>query len=63
MVNSMDQGVIGSIYTVVVFVAFIGAVWWALTSKNKGKFDEAANIIFEEDKRDNNQIIKKDKES
>jgi cytochrome c oxidase cbb3-type subunit 4 len=63
MVENMDQGVIGSIYTVVVFVAFIGAVWWALNSKNKNKFDEAANIIFEEDKQDNNQFSKKDKES
>jgi cytochrome c oxidase cbb3-type subunit 4 len=65
----MDQGIIGSIYTVIVFVAFIGAIWWAFNSRNKDKFDDAANIIFEEEKQekqekqDNNQSSKKDQES
>ena len=59
----MDQGVVGSIYTVIVFVAFIGAVWWAFNSKNKNKFDDAAHIIFEDDKQNNNQLSKKDQES
>jgi len=64
----MDQGVIGSIYTVIVFVAFIAAVWWALSARNKAKFDEAANIIFEEDNfeednKSSNQLSKKDQES
>ena len=63
MVENMDQGVIGSIYTVVVFVAFIGAVWWAFNSKNKSKFEEAANIIFEEEQQSGNQLSKKDQES
>jgi cytochrome c oxidase cbb3-type subunit 4 len=59
----MDQGIIGSIYTVIVFVAFIGAVWWAYNSRNKNKFDDAANIIFEEDEEIDNQLSKKDQES
>ena len=59
----MDQGVVGSIYTVIVFVAFIGAVWWAFSSKNRNKFDDAANIIFEDDKQNGNQLSKKDQES
>ena len=68
----MNQGIIGSIYTVIVFVAFIGAIWWAFNSRNKDKFDDAANIIFEEekqekqdkqDKQDDNQSSKKDQES
>lgn len=63
MVESMDQGVIGSIYTVIVFVAFVGAVCWAFYSKNKAKFDEAANLIFEEDQQNDNQLSKKDQES
>jgi cytochrome c oxidase cbb3-type subunit 4 len=47
----MDQGIVGSIFTVIVFVAFIGVVWWAFSSKNKKKFDEAANLVFaDEDK-------------
>lgn len=45
----MDQGTIGSIYTVVVFVAFIGACFWAFSGRNKQKFDEAANSIMSDD--------------
>lgn len=58
----MDQGIIGSIYTVIVFVAFIGAVWWAFNSRNKDKFDDAANIIFEDDEPSDSQLSKKDQE-
>ncbi|AXR06630.1 cbb3-type cytochrome oxidase subunit 3 [Salinimonas sediminis] len=42
----MDQGIIGSIFTVVVFVCFFGVVWWAFSSRNKKDFDEAANLPF-----------------
>ncbi|MFT4654582.1 MAG: cytochrome c oxidase cbb3-type subunit 4 [Kangiellaceae bacterium] len=59
----MDQGIIGSIYTVIVFVAFIGAVWWAFNSRNKDKFDDAANIIFEDDEPSDSKLSKKDQES
>lgn len=63
MGDTMDQGIIGSIYTVIVFVAFIGAVWWAFHSKNKSKFDDAANIIFKDEQQSDNQLSKKDQES
>ncbi len=47
----MDQGIVGSIFTVIVLVIFIGIVWWAFSSRNKKKFDEAANLVFaDEDK-------------
>lgn len=61
----MDQSIIGSIFTVIVFVAFIGAVWWAFHSKNKDKFDDAANIIFEDEKNEDidKKLSKKDQES
>ena len=60
----MDQGIIGSIFTVVVFVAFVGACYWAFTSRNKKKFDEAANLIFaDEEKRGNKDLSNKDQES
>lgn len=49
----MDQAIIGSIFTVIVFIAFVGVLYWAFTSRNKARFDEAANIIFEDD--DNQQ--------
>ncbi|ADT87065.1 cytochrome c oxidase subunit CcoQ [Vibrio furnissii CIP 102972] len=28
------------------FVCFIGVVWWAYGKKRKARFDEAANLIF-----------------
>ncbi len=35
--------------TVVVFIAFIGVVFWAYNSKRKSGFDEAANLPFADD--------------
>ena len=47
----MDQGTVGSIFTVIVFVIFMGIVWWAFSGRNKKKFDEAATLPFaDEDK-------------
>lgn len=48
----MDQGIIGSIYTVVVFVIFVGIVWWAFSKRSKKGFDEAANLIFDKDEQE-----------
>ncbi|MGC9423305.1 cbb3-type cytochrome oxidase subunit 3 [Vibrio sp.] len=45
----MDIGTIHSIWTVVLFVCFIGVVWWAYGKKRKARFDEAANLIFDEE--------------
>lgn len=42
----MDIGTIHSIWTIVLFVCFIGVVWWAYGKKRKARFDEAANLIF-----------------
>ena len=36
-------------YTVLVFVLFIGVVIWAYSKHSKKGFDEAANLIFDED--------------
>lgn len=51
----MDQGVIGSIFTVIVFVAFIGIVLWAFSSRNKAKFEEAANLVFADEDDNKNE--------
>ncbi|GLR70048.1 cbb3-type cytochrome oxidase subunit 3 [Agaribacter marinus] len=56
----MDQGIIGSIFTVIVFVSFVGVVIWAFSSRNKDRFDEAANLVFDDDEDATN---KKDRES
>ncbi|MCG3721371.1 cbb3-type cytochrome oxidase subunit 3 [Vibrio cincinnatiensis] len=42
----MDIGTIHSIWTIVLFVSFIGVVWWAYGKKRKARFEEAANLIF-----------------
>lgn len=42
----MDIGTIHSIWTIVLFVCFIGVVWWAYGKNRKARFDEAANLIF-----------------
>jgi cytochrome c oxidase cbb3-type subunit IV len=45
----MDIGMIRGIGTVVVFIAFIGVVLWAYSSRRKDSFDEAANLPFADD--------------
>jgi cytochrome c oxidase cbb3-type subunit 4 len=45
----MDQGTIGSIFTVIVFVSFVGVCYWAFSSHNKKNFDEAANLVFDDE--------------
>ncbi|MGQ8363693.1 cbb3-type cytochrome oxidase subunit 3 [Glaciecola sp. 1036] len=58
----MDQGIIGSIFTVIVFVSFIGIVLWVFSSRNKKKYDEAANLVFD-DEDNQEKTNKKDQES
>jgi cytochrome c oxidase cbb3-type subunit IV len=45
----MDIGMIRGIGTAIVFIAFIGVVLWAYSSKRKDSFDEAANLPFADD--------------
>lgn len=45
----MDYAVTGSIYTILVFVFFIGIVIWAFSKKSKAGFDEAANLVFDDE--------------
>lgn len=51
----MDYITWRSIYTVIVFVLFIGIALWAYSKGRKKNFDEAANSIFEEDELDNSK--------
>lgn len=46
----MDAGLLRGLYTVVMFVAFIGVVWWAWSARRKDDFDKAANLPLEKDK-------------
>ena len=45
----MNYSLILSVWTIVVLVLFIGIVLWAWSGKRKQRFDEAANIPFDED--------------
>lgn len=38
--------VVTNVLTTVVFAAFIGIVWWAWSSRQKKRFDEAAHAPF-----------------
>ena len=46
----MDLVFLRSLFTVLVFVTFIGVWIWAWSSKRKQAFDEAANLPFADDK-------------
>jgi len=59
----MDQSTVGSIFTVVVFVSFVGVIIWAFSSRNKKSFDEAANLPFADKDEAKHQSTKKDQES
>jgi cytochrome c oxidase cbb3-type subunit 4 len=56
----MDYATSGSIYTVVVFVSFIGIVLWAYSKKSKASFDEAEKLIFDDEPQKNKQESKVD---
>jgi cytochrome c oxidase cbb3-type subunit 4 len=45
----MDINLLRSIVTVVTFIVFIGIMIWAWSSRNKARFDEAAQLPFEQD--------------
>ena len=45
----MDINTLRSIATVMALVVFIGIVVWAWSGRNKERFDEAANLPFEQD--------------
>ncbi len=48
---AMDYPTIHSIFTVIIFVAFIALLVWIFALKRKPDFDNAANIIFADDEK------------
>jgi cytochrome c oxidase cbb3-type subunit 4 len=48
----MDAGFFGSVATVLFFLLFVGIVWWAFHRDNKQKYEDAAQLPFQEDARD-----------
>jgi cytochrome c oxidase cbb3-type subunit 4 len=45
----MNYGLIHSIWTVLLFVLFIGIIVWAWSAKRKRGFDEAARLPLEDE--------------
>lgn len=45
----MDINDLRSVITVLLFVVFIGIVWWAYSDRRKQAYDEAARIPLDED--------------
>jgi len=45
----MDNSIIQSIWTILVFITFVGIIFWAYSSSRKEEFDAAANSILNED--------------
>lgn len=51
-----------SIATVAAFVAFIGVAWWAYSPKNKKRFEQDAQLAFDDDDESSSQERTKDKQ-
>jgi len=45
----MDINTLRTIATIAALLVFLGIVIWAWSSRNKERFDEAANLPFEQD--------------
>ena len=45
----MDINLLRSIVTVVSLVTFLGIVVWAWSNRHRDRFDEAANLPFDEE--------------
>ncbi len=45
----MDINLLRSIWTAVLFVVFIGIVWWAWSGRRKADFEAAARLPFDDD--------------
>lgn len=45
----MDAGIWRALFTLLMFLSFIGICLWAWSSRRKGDFEEAANLPLEDD--------------
>lgn len=56
----MDYATSGTIYTLIVFVSFIGIVLWAYSKKSQASFDEAQMLVFDDEPKEEKQEAKVD---
>jgi cytochrome c oxidase cbb3-type subunit 4 len=45
----MDINDLRSLFTLLAFAVFVGIVWWAYSARQKHAFDEAANLVLDDD--------------
>jgi len=53
----MDMNDVRGITTLVIMIAFVSVCIWAYSSKQKKRFDEAANLPFADDEADNKEQL------
>ncbi len=59
----MDYGTFRGIFTLVILVLFIGLTVWAFSKRSKKQFDEAAEVIFEDETTHTSTLHDKNEES
>ncbi|MFT7400409.1 MAG: cytochrome c oxidase cbb3-type subunit 4 [Rheinheimera aquimaris] len=47
----MEYATLHSIFTVILFVGFVAFVIWAYSKKRKSDFDQAANLVFDDEQK------------
>ncbi len=45
----MDHATLRSVMTVISLLVFVGIVFWAMSGRNKERFDQAAQLPFADD--------------
>ncbi|WP_445426732.1 cbb3-type cytochrome oxidase subunit 3 [Alishewanella sp. HL-SH06] len=58
----MEFATVHSILTVILFVGFVAFVIWAYSKKRKSDFDEAANLVFDDESESKKQHSKRESE-
>ncbi|KKO46659.1 cytochrome C oxidase [Arsukibacterium ikkense] len=56
----MEFATVHSILTVILFVGFVAFVIWAYSKKRKKDFDEAANLVFDDEPKSKEQETKRE---
>lgn len=45
----MDINTLRGLSTIIIMIAFAGVCWWAFGKRRKERFDEAANLPFDDE--------------
>ena len=48
---NIEYSTLHSIFTVILFVGFVAFVIWAYSKKRKSDFDQAANLVFDDEQK------------